>query len=131
MRDLLVGAARRLVQNAHYKVLAVLIAVGAWWYVQASDLDRTSLRVGVVWLEPDGLVTTEPLPQSVLLTVDGSRNALRPGLGAREPREPVASRDTARPLADGPPANSPGSSPYSSSSHKPRGRRSSSMRRRR
>lgn len=77
MRELLLSAARRLVQNAHYKVLAVLIAVGAWWYVQASDLDRTSLRVGVVWLEPDGLVTTEPLPQSVLLTVDGSRNALR------------------------------------------------------
>jgi hypothetical protein len=77
MRDLLRAIARRLVQNAHFKVLAVVVAVGAWWYVQASDVDTRHLRVGVEWLPPRDLVTTEPLPASVLVTVAGSRNALR------------------------------------------------------
>jgi len=77
MRETALRFVRRLVQNPHYKLLSVLIAVALWWYVQASDTDTRPLRVAVEWLAPDDLVTTEPLPASVLVVVSGSRNALR------------------------------------------------------
>lgn len=77
MREAALRFGRRLVQNPHYKLLSVLIAVALWWYVQASDTDTRPLRVSVEWLAPGDLVTTEPLPASVLVVVSGSRNALR------------------------------------------------------
>lgn len=88
MRKLLRRMGRAILRNWHYKVLAVLVALVAWWYVQASDIDNATLRVEVEWLMPQGMVTTEPLPSTVLVTVSGPRNALR-RLREEELRMPV------------------------------------------
>lgn len=77
MLDVLRGFARRLIEHPHYKVLAVLLALTTWWYVQASEVDERRVRVAVTWITPQGLVTTEPLPGSVGAVLKGSRNALR------------------------------------------------------
>lgn len=77
MRDLLRAFTMRLIQNPHYKLLAVVVAVGAWWYVQASDVDEQQVRVPVEWMVPGGLITVEPLPPTALVTLSGPRNALR------------------------------------------------------
>lgn len=88
MPELLRAFGRTMLQNWHYKLLAVMVALVSWWYVQASDTSSRTVRVEVEWLMPAGLVTTEPLPATVLVTLSGSRNALR-RLSEDELRLPV------------------------------------------
>lgn len=77
MLDLLKRFGRSLISHPHYKLLAVIIALTAWWYVQASQVSTIQVRVPVDWVTPPELVTVEPLPPTVLVTLEGSRNALR------------------------------------------------------
>lgn len=68
---------RAVVANPHYKLLSVLLALSAWWYVQASEVSTDRHRVALQWVLPADLVTTEPLPPSVVVTLEGSRSVLR------------------------------------------------------
>ena len=65
-----------------YKLLAFAIALSGWLYVQGSETVEHKYRIGLAWKLPAGVVTTEPLPGSVLATVTGSRNAVRQADGA-------------------------------------------------
>lgn len=67
---------RMVVSNPHYKVLAVLLALSAWWYVTASDPDEETISVPVDWLQPQDLVATG-LPTRVSVVLEGPRSALR------------------------------------------------------
>ncbi len=73
----MMGWIRGLWANLAYKFVAVLLACGAWFYVQEDRLDDGKLRVSLVWHLPNGLTTTEPLPNSITLLVQGTRSALR------------------------------------------------------
>jgi YbbR domain-containing protein len=77
MLDLLRRFGANLVAHPHYKLLAVLLALGAWWYVQASEASQSRERVPVAWVMPPDLVSAEALPNSVVVVLEGSRNALR------------------------------------------------------
>ncbi len=67
----------KLLALPHYKLLSFAIAVGAWLYVQGGETIEESYRVSLAWKLPPGLVTTEPLPASILTRFSGSRSAMR------------------------------------------------------
>lgn len=66
-----------IVANPHYKLLSLLVALTTWLYVQGEQVVESKIRVPVVWALPQGLVTVEPLPVAVMVTVSGSRAAVR------------------------------------------------------
>jgi hypothetical protein len=55
----------------------VIQEIASWWYVQSSEVAVSRERVGVDWVMPPGLITTEPLPATVVAELRGSRHALR------------------------------------------------------
>lgn len=78
MRERLTRFVRSLISFPHYKILAVLVALSAWWYVTASEVTNQRVEIDVTWAPlPPELVPTEPLPNKIWATVEGSRNALR------------------------------------------------------
>ena len=66
-----------LIANPHYKLLSLLMALTTWLYVQGEQVVESKIRVPVAWALPKGLVTVEPLPAAVMVTVSGSRAAVR------------------------------------------------------
>lgn len=77
MPETLLGFLRSLVSNPHYKLLSLVLALGAWMWVQGEEVVQAHVRVDVTWALPDGLVTEAPLPRSVLVTLRGARNVVR------------------------------------------------------
>jgi hypothetical protein len=71
------GILRDLVANPTYKLLSLAIAVGAWMYVQSGQLSDAKVRAVIEWKLPPGLSTTEPLPATVMIGVQGTRSATR------------------------------------------------------
>lgn len=67
----------RMVAHPVQKLASLLLAIGAWWYVQGGQVTEVKLRAAIEWKLPPGLATTEPLPQSVTLSLKGSRSAIR------------------------------------------------------
>jgi len=67
---------RMMVAYPHYKVLAVFLALSAWWYVTASDPAQETVSVPVEWIEPADLIATG-LPGRITVTLEGPRSALR------------------------------------------------------
>ena len=66
-----------LFRQPGYKFLSLMLALGTWFYVQGKEEVDAKIRASIEWVEPEGLVTTEPLPRSLTLSVSGSRSAVR------------------------------------------------------
>lgn len=77
MIDLLRQFLGRMVEHPHYKVLAVLLALSTWLYVQGEEVGERRVRAAVTYLLPPTLAAVEPPPDGVLVTLTGSLNALR------------------------------------------------------
>lgn len=77
MRNLLQRLGAALVRNPAYKLLSLSVALMAWLYVQGEQVVETKVRARVMWELPPELLTVEPLPASVALTIGGPRNATR------------------------------------------------------
>jgi YbbR domain-containing protein len=75
--EVLLALLRSLVANPHYKLLSLLVALGAWLWVQGEEVVQAQVRVNVTWELPEDLVTEAPLPRSVLVTLRGARNVVR------------------------------------------------------
>src|SRR5690606_24193727 len=71
------NAAALLLGNLHYKLVGLLVAISAWLFVQGEQVVTDRVRAAIDWITPVGLVTTEELPATVVLTVEGPRNAVR------------------------------------------------------
>lgn len=63
--------------NPWYKLLSIVLAVAAWWYVQGGQDSEARVRVEVNWSLPKGLIPTEAPPSVVFVEVKGSRSATR------------------------------------------------------
>lgn len=66
----------RLRANPWHKLLALLLAVLSWLYVQGEEIREERVKAQVAWTLPEGLVATEPLPVTAFLSVRGSRTAI-------------------------------------------------------
>lgn len=64
-------------ENPVTKAGSLLVAVFAWLYVQGGQVTEAKVRATVDWNLPGNLATAEPLPQTVALSVKGSRSATR------------------------------------------------------
>ncbi len=73
MRELL----GRALDKPHYKVAALLLAFVVWSYVQLEEETEQVVRARVVWELPAGLMSVQPLPRHVELTVRGTGAAVR------------------------------------------------------
>jgi hypothetical protein len=69
--------ARGWMSNPGYKLASLVFAVIAWSYVQSGQPDEAKVRAALEWKLPPGLGTTEPLPQTVMVSVQGTRSATR------------------------------------------------------
>lgn len=67
---------RAAVANPWTKLLALLLALAAWLYVQGEDGRVERVQAQIAWNRPDDLVATEALPVSALVTVRGTRAAV-------------------------------------------------------
>ena len=77
MKPILRRAGAAIARNPAYKVLSLSVALMAWLYVQGEQVVETKIRARVMWDLPEGLLTVEPLPASVALSIGGPRNATR------------------------------------------------------
>lgn len=66
-------------ENPLIKAGSLFVAILAWLYVQGGQVTEVKVRATVDWnrILPPGLATAEPLPQTVALSVKGSRSATR------------------------------------------------------
>ena len=66
-------------ENPITKAGSLFVAILAWLYVQGGQVTEVKVRATVDWnhILPPGLATAEPLPQTVALSVKGSRSATR------------------------------------------------------
>ncbi len=64
-------------KHPYLKLVALLVAVLAWGWVQGRQVIEDRVRCSVIWQLPSGLSAAEPLPSSVSVLVSGSRSALR------------------------------------------------------
>jgi YbbR domain-containing protein len=77
MFDVVLSFVRRLLEDPHYKLLAVVLALGVWLYVQSGETEDVAESIGLKVELPDGMVATKPLPHTVSVTFSGPRSALR------------------------------------------------------
>jgi YbbR domain-containing protein len=66
-----------LFDNLGLKLAALVIAVGAWWYVQSGQLVEAKVNATLDWQIPPDLLPAEPLPSTVTITVSGTRSVAR------------------------------------------------------
>ena len=66
-----------LFRQPGYKFLSLMLALGTWLYVQGKEEVDAKIRASIDWSLPEGLLTTEPLPPTLTLSVSGSRSAVR------------------------------------------------------
>lgn len=66
-----------LFENLGLKLAALIIAVGAWWYVQSGQLVEAKVTATLDWELPKDLMPAEPLPSTVTITVSGTRSVAR------------------------------------------------------
>ncbi|HHO54620.1 MAG TPA: hypothetical protein ENK18_28030 [Deltaproteobacteria bacterium] len=76
-RDRLEGWTAWVTGNLWSKLLALVLALAAWLYVQGEQVHEQTMKATVQWKLPPKLVTTEPLPTSLALVVRGTRTATR------------------------------------------------------
>jgi YbbR domain-containing protein len=79
--ELLTTVLRVALRKPHYKLISFALALMAWSYVQSTHVDQIKARAVVQWELPLGLVAVEPLPTSVVVTLEGSRFATRRAAG--------------------------------------------------
>jgi hypothetical protein len=72
-----VNLLRPLLDHPLQKLLAVVVALGAWMYVQGQQVVEDRVRAQIMWRLPTGQTTLEPLPTTLTATVAGSRAALK------------------------------------------------------
>lgn len=68
---------RGLIDDPWYKLLAFVIALGTFVWVQSQETATAFLRIGMEYRLPEDLVNVEPLPGGVTLVVQGTRTAIR------------------------------------------------------
>jgi YbbR domain-containing protein len=77
---------RGLVRHPHYKLMAVLVSLSLWMWVQGQrDVPD---RIMVAWELPKGIDAIEPLPETVVVGVVGSMAAIRRATRSK-PRIPI------------------------------------------
>lgn len=76
MLDRLRDVLRMIVAHPHYKVLAVLLALSAWWFVIASDPHEKTVTIPLAVTEPSDRMATG-IPAGVTVVLQGPRSALR------------------------------------------------------
>lgn len=64
-------------RHPHYKLLALATGVGVWLFVQGRQVVTDRVRVEVQWVTPVDLLSTESLPSTVAVHVEGSLSAVR------------------------------------------------------
>jgi YbbR domain-containing protein len=63
--------------DLRYKLLSVCIALLAWYWVQGKKIDEDHIRVELDWSFDSGLVTSDSLPDAVMVTIIGPRAAMK------------------------------------------------------
>ncbi len=63
--------------DLRYKLLSVCIALLAWYWVQGKKIDEDHIRVELDWSFDSALVTTDSLPDAVMVTIIGPRSAMK------------------------------------------------------
>lgn len=71
------GWLRSLVAHPWAKLLSVLLATAAWFWVQGQEVSTASVRVQLAYRMPEGKVSVNALPTSASLSVTGPRAAVR------------------------------------------------------
>lgn len=66
-----------LVRHPVLKVISFFFAMVIWLYVQREQVVQQAVRATVDWTLPESLVLADSVPEEVVLTVEGSRAALR------------------------------------------------------
>lgn len=65
------------IEHPVYIIVAVLLAVFAWLYVQSSEVMEERINADISWQHPPSLVTTESLPDRLTIAVQGPLWATR------------------------------------------------------
>lgn len=71
------GWLRALVSHPWTKLLSLVLAVAAWFWVQGQEVSTATVRVALAYRMPEGLVSVNALPTSASLSVTGPRAAVR------------------------------------------------------
>jgi len=71
------GWLRALVAHPWAKLLSLVLATAAWFWVQGQEVDTATVRVALAYRMPDGIVSVNALPTSASLSVTGPRAAVR------------------------------------------------------
>jgi YbbR domain-containing protein len=66
-----------ILEHPWAKLLSFLLAGAIWFYVQGEEVADTRMKSDVEWRLPAGLMSVDPLPEQVSLTVRGPRALTR------------------------------------------------------
>ncbi len=77
MIEILKQVARALLRNPGTKLMALMLAMVAWLWVQGQENHMVRIRVPLRFLASPTLVNVDPLPAAVSVTVEGTRAATR------------------------------------------------------
>jgi YbbR domain-containing protein len=66
-----------LLEHPWAKLFSLLLAGAIWFYVQGEEIADARVRAEVEWQLPPGVMSVEPLPTQVAVTIRGSRVATR------------------------------------------------------
>ncbi len=77
MRDPRAAWRSFLFEDTWLKALSLVLALGAWWWVQGQQTATEPLRIVLDWQLPDDLVPTTTLPTSATAIVQGPRSLIR------------------------------------------------------
>lgn len=77
VRDLRALLRAWIVEDPGLKALSLVLALGAWWWVQGQQVATEPLRIVLDWRLPAELVPTTSLPTAATAIVQGPRSAIR------------------------------------------------------
>ncbi len=66
-----------LLEHPFAKLFSLLLAGAIWFYVQGEEIHDARVRAEIDWQLPPGLMSVEPLPTQVAMTIRGTRVATR------------------------------------------------------
>lgn len=68
---------RAFTEDVPFKVLATVMALGAWAWVQGQTVVDARARIRIEYLWPEGLVRSRPVPKTIVATLNGPQGAVR------------------------------------------------------
>ncbi len=76
-RPLALFLLRFFTENLFLKALSIILAVTIWAWVQSQQVVEKRARATVVYKWPDGLIRTQEVPKTLVLTVSGPQGLVR------------------------------------------------------